>query len=227
MENEFEQPDASQDISEPPAKSKGATDFDPNQWVKKSAYAGLQGYANQLKRQLEETQQQLSELSQTVEQYKITEKDWTTRFDGQKAQIEQLNGAISRMKRDAEVGSLIQAEFPGLASLQTKGLLNVDGLEGDALRAKLAEYSEAVGLTAQQQQQQLLQQRADQLAGAVPPAPGQRQPAGVTAEQLQAELMSRTDFGSPEYEAKMRQYMSMVQAEKSNYPGFDISAFEL
>lgn len=119
-------------------------------------YNGLQGYAKTLQNQVQEFTSKLDtvqgEKQALVAEYEQQTRQLQSEFTSLKSQFddiapkyEQLNQEYTGLKRKTEVGDLIQTEYPELAGLWRKGLIDIGSREGDDLQSYLGTYAEELG----------------------------------------------------------------------------------
>lgn len=177
-----------------------------------SKYNGLRGYVDRtLKPKLEQLETDMAaqaeahetEAAQLRSQLSIATKDLKIAEVGLKDAL----GNAENLSREKTVRDLIDQKYPGLRKAYTKGVLRVDGLEGDELEAYLSDFAEFSG----QEQQEALD---DALEGSTPPAP-QGTAGGETLEDLSDKLFSMTP-DDPKYEATEKAYLEAVRASQAS-----------
>lgn len=190
---------------------------DGREFVPKARYDGLQGPLSKKEQELQRYKAQITELSEQRESEKAellaqleTLKKGNGDFDAQikelseyKAQAEQQ---LKALNAQLETNKLFLSEKyqPLIPSLE-KGVLRLDGLEGDALTQYLDNFladRQALLENGQQQRQ----------AGGSPPPPAGGATADQTPEQLLERVMS-TPPTDPKYSELLQSYKDALKKQ--------------
>lgn len=176
----------------------------------KSKYDGQSGFLTQVKGQLEEAKSQIAALTGEYEEKVTTVSAERDTLTSQLAEIqssfEQAQARLTALEHHQEVGGVIQEKFPGLAKAHSKGLLRTDGLEGEELESYLQNWNEMLSATADDAANQLLD-------GATPPTPTGTDKGGMTAQQLEDQLMTM-DPNDPNYSKVETEWMEKLRAQR-------------
>lgn len=189
-------------------------------------YNGLKGVENQLRKQIEEMQSQLTSTSTELENFQSESQKQIADLTAQLTNVTQerdtfmterdtLQADYGKMSQKTELTDLIMGDYPELAGLYANKLIKPfddegNRLEGDALKEYLGVLQQSQ-LTAVQQQQEAEQeaQRLDSQSSR-PSVPG-AQTTELTVDQLRDRLLSPKKFGLSD--AQIQDYNAKYRAK--------------
>lgn len=180
----------------------------------RSTIAGKDGFIKQLNDKLVKESAERERLATALEaQQSETStklKDFETVSQERSRLLAENSQHVAQKALLAKITDPARPELASLLPLWADNMLNVGGLEGEALDAKLTQYAERFG-------GQVTTAAKEKLAGTTPAGQisGRETTGKKTASDLATELMHRTDFKSDEYKALKEQHFAAVEAEMS------------
>lgn len=176
----------------------------------KSQYDGLRGYVDgTLKPENQQLQARITQLTSEYEAQITTltgERDAaTSNLEGVRGELQEATGRLGKLERNQEIGRTIGTKFPALAELHAQGLVNTEGLEGEALESYLEGLNTRFG--------QVADAAVDRaLDGATPDVSAGVTNAGMTSGEVYDRMMA-INPDSPEHAELQALYLKKLSEE--------------
>lgn len=175
------------------------------------SYSGLEGHAKDIKSKYDAMTIQHRDLAQQFEALRLerqTEAEQlTANLTTYKTQAEQAAAELARLTHEVSLSKMVLADYPELAPLYAKGLINTNGMDADGIKSYLDGLRETIGAQAKQMV-------GKQLSGTTPTPPSPDRKQGESVNDLYKQMMS-TRPGTPEYAELQKAYFAALAAPKT------------
>jgi hypothetical protein len=189
-----------------PQPQQDTTDYRAAYTEMQRSYAGLQGHAQKVKKDYDALTLRERDRVQELEALKLERESEKTVLTverdtfRQKAETEAQKAA--RLEAEVTLSRTILGEYPELAGMYAKGLINTAGMDADGVKAYLTGLKETIGAQANALAK-------NQLKGSTPTPPRPDTNQNDDPATLRAALM-KARTGTPEYAELQQRYIDAL-----------------